>query len=124
MDSQYAPLVRWVLNVAMWAGFAATMLLPTVLGLSVAIYTLFVIGYSVGYLVVPFLTWGRVFPAPRRPDRSELESACLRRCQLWHIVYSINGTRYLLPQFVSTIGWIVLVGCFTGIAILLATILR
>ena len=116
MDTQYAPFVRWMLDAIMSIGFAAVLLLPTVLGLSVALYSLFAIVYAVGYLVVPFLTWGRVLPAPRKAERNELETLCVRRCRLWSLVYTINGTRYLLPQFVSTIGWAFLVLLFATLA--------
>jgi hypothetical protein len=117
MDSQYATFVRWALDAVVWIGFGIVLLIPTVLGLSVAFYSLFAIGYAVGYLVLPFLTWGRVFPAPRKPDRNDFESLCVRRCRLWNVVYTINGTRYMLPQFVSTIGWIFLVLALATMAV-------
>jgi hypothetical protein len=114
MATQYAPLIRWALDMALLFVFVAILAIPTILGLSVTCYSLYAIGYSIGYLVLPFLTWGRIFPAPRRAERCEVESLCIRGCQLWDLVYTINGTRYLLPQFVATIGWVVLV---IGIAI-------
>lgn len=123
MDSQYAPFVRWMLDAIMSIGFAAVLLLPTVLGLSVAFYSLFAIGYAVGYLVVPFLTWGRVLPAPRKSERNELETLCVRRCQLWNLVYTINSTRYLLPQYVSAIGWAFLVLLFASFAAMVTEVL-
>ena len=123
MDSQYAPFVRWMLDAIVWFGVAFVLLLPTVLGLSVAFYSLFAIGYAVGYMVVPYLTWGRVLPAPRKPERNELEALCVRRCRLWNLVYTINGRRYLLPQFVSTIGWAFLIVMLTMMAVAITIVM-
>ncbi|MFP6674980.1 MAG: hypothetical protein VB878_07860 [Pirellulaceae bacterium] len=117
METQYAPLIRWALDAAVLFVFAAILAIPTILGLSVTCYSLFAIGYAIGCLALPFLTWGRVFPAPRRAERRELETLCIRRCRIWDIVYTVNGTRYLLPQFVATIGWVILVITVAMIAV-------
>jgi hypothetical protein len=121
MDSQLAPLIRWFLDSIVVIGFVMALAIPAILGMSVAAYTVFAMGYAIGYLFVPFLTWGFVLPAPRKADRNELESLCVRRCRLWHFFYTINGTRYLLPQFVSSIGWCVVVVTVT-LAMAVATI--
>lgn len=63
------------------------------------------VGYAAGYIFVPILTLGLVYPGPK-VSYKEVEADA--EIEWWHATYCKNGERFMFAKVVAFCGWMVI----------------